>query len=169
MARKNRFNKLTEIPDKEEFERLVDGLSYVKLGVEQLPEIIKDNGLTNKFNSVILCSSGSTESTVYTAIGIRPDKGNVIDEHPFVFHYDKNDPSKNFGGIIHHGDWPDRTTPLNQTEINALSASGITANFSYKNIPPGTSGSLYDLNENNMLEGVSKQFSILLRNKEEDE
>lgn len=162
---KNRFTQLTDLPSREELERLVDNMGYIKLEVNKLPDEVKNNGLSGKFNSVILCASGSTESMVYSAVGIRPDKGGVADEHPFVFYYDNNDPSGSFGGIIHHGDWPGRTTSLSQTQIDALDASGLTASFAYKGIPQDSSGSLDDLNRNGMLEGVSKQFQILLDNK----
>jgi hypothetical protein len=48
---------------------------------------------------------------------------------------------------------------------NAMEASGITANFAYKSIPPGSSGLLVDLSTNGMLNGLSKQFEILNKNK----
>jgi hypothetical protein len=49
-----------------------------------------------------------------------------------------------------------------QTE--ALARSGLTAEFTYKSIPPDGFGSLYDLCENGMLEGITKQFEVLFRN-----
>lgn len=163
----NKFSKLDSIPDKEELEQLIDDIQYRKLEIHELPEAIKSNGLTNKCNSFILAASGSTDGMLYSFVGIRPDGPN-IDEHPFVYYYDYNDDNKSFGGIIHHGNWDDRTTALSQDQLNAISASGITASFTYKNIPTGASGSLYDLNENGMLDGITVQFREFLSNQEKE-
>lgn len=163
----NKFSKLGSIPDKEEIENLVGNIEYRRIGINELPENIRSNGLTEKCNSFILAASGSTDGMLYAFVGIRPDGPN-IDEHPFVYYYDYHDESKNFGGIIHHGNWDDRTTPLNQEQLIAISQSGITASFTYKDIPPGASGSLYDLNENGMLEGITVQFREFLSNQEKE-
>ena len=45
-----------------------------------------------------------------------------------------------------------------------MDASGLTTNFTYKSIPPDSSGSLEDLKNNGMLKGLSKQFEILIKN-----
>jgi len=44
-----------------------------------------------------------------------------------------------------------------------MSASGLTASFTYKTIPTTGSGSLDDLRQNGMLEGLSDQFEILFK------
>jgi hypothetical protein len=49
----------------------------------------------------------------------------------------------------------------------AISASGITADFAYKGIPHWSSGSLYELDDNGMLEGFKKQADILFKNKDD--
>ena len=49
-----------------------------------------------------------------------------------------------------------------------MSASGLTAEFAYKSIPPGSSGSLENLRDNGILDGLSIQFDILLKNRPED-
>jgi len=165
--KKNKFTRIPIIPPRSIMENLVPNLTYKKLTVDELPDEIKSNGLTNKFNSVIAAASGSTGGAiVFTINGIRIDH-DKIDEHPFVMYFDADDPTKNFGGIIDHGDWPDRTTFLESWQETAISASGITANFAYKGIPHWTSGSLYDLDDNGMLEGFKKQAAILFKNKDD--
>ncbi len=161
---KNRFTRPFNLPSRDELERLVPNLNYRKLDVTELPIEIRSNLLTEKFNSVVAAASGSTEAIVFSIIGIRPDH-NEIDEHPFVFHFDSTDQTRNFGGIIHHGGWTDRTTPMEPWQEDAISTSGITASFTYKGIPHGSSGSLYDLADNGMLEGFKKQADILFKNK----
>ncbi len=161
---KTSFTPLDSIPKEEDLTKMINNLEYKKIEISQLPSPLDKNGLVSKCNSFVLASSGSTDSTVYSFVGIRPDHNNV-DEHPIVLYYDRLDQSKNFGGIIHHGNWPDRTVPLTPEQTTALSASGITANFTYKSIPSGASGSLNDLNINGMLQGLSAQFDILLKNK----
>lgn len=162
---KNQFAKLDIIPNRDELTKLVGDLQYAKLNVDELPIVIIENGLTKKFNSAILTASGSTSGICISCVGLRLDKGNtVIDEHPFVFYYDNEDKNKCFGGIIHHGNWNERTNVLEKWQIDAITASGLTANFTYKGIPTGTSGSLSDLYSNKMLSGITKQFEVLLAN-----
>jgi hypothetical protein len=162
---KNQLSPLDNLPNEEDLKKLVSNFEYKKIETSQLPQPIINNGLIGKCNSFIVAASGNTDSMLYSLVGIRPDKGNVIDEHPIVLCYDQNDASRHFGGIIHHGDWAGRTVPLEQWQINALEASGLTANFAYKSIPPNSSGLLNDLSTNEMLIGLSKQFEILYKNK----
>lgn len=162
---KNQFSPLDNLPSEEDIKKLVSNFEYKKIEISELPSPFNNNGLVNRCNSFIVCASGSTAGMLYSFVGLRPDKCDVIDEHPFVCYYDYNDPSKNFGGIIHHGTWDGRTFPLEPWQIAAIDASGMTANFTYKSIPPDSSGSLDDLRSNGMLNGLSKQFEILFRNK----
>lgn len=160
----NEFSPLSSLPNEDELKNLISNLQYKRLDVHELPTVIASNGLVSKFNSSIIAASGSTEGMLYSIVGIRPDK-NDIDEHPFVFYYDHSDSSKNFGGIIHHGDWHERTVPMEPDQIAAMSASGLTASFTYKQIPPNSSGSLNELFNNGMISGYTKQFEILMKNK----
>lgn len=162
---KNQFSPLKDLPNEEDLKKMISNFEYKKIENHELPQKIIDNGLVNKCNSFILAASGSTNGMLYSFVGIRPDKGGVIDEHPFVYYYDYGDSSKNFGGIIHHGDWEERTTSMESWQMSALSSSGLTASFTYKSIPPGGSGSLNDLKKNGMIEGLSDQFEILFNNK----
>ncbi len=160
---KNQYTPLDNLPDENDLKKMISNFEYKRINTNELPSPIDENGLVKKCNSFILAASGSTSGMLYSFVGIRPDKGNVADEHPFVFYYDYIDTTKNFGGIIHHGDWKDRTTPLDSTQIAAMSASGLTASFTYKTIPTTGSGSLDDLRQNGMLEGLSDQFEILFK------
>lgn len=160
----NKFSKLNSLPSEDVIKKIVSDFTYKRINIQDLPEPIIENGLVEKCNSFIVCASGSTDAMLYSFIGIRPDKGDVVDEHPFVLYYDHIDASKNFGGIIHHGNWEGRTTELEQWQINALDSSGLTAGFSYKQIPIDSSGTLADLNEKGMLKGLSKQFDVLVKN-----
>jgi hypothetical protein len=162
---KNQFARLDHLPEEQHLRKMISNFEYKKVELHELPIPLDKNGLVSKCNSFILAASGSSEGMLYSFVGIRPDKGNVIDEHPLVFYYHNSDPSQNFGGIIHHGNWMDRTIPLSLEQISAISASGLTASFTYKSIPPGSSGSLEDLRNNGMLEGLSAQFDILLKNR----
>lgn len=162
---KNQFSPLDELPDESDLKKMVDNFEYTKIENYQLPGPIASNGLVDKCNSFVMAASGSTAVMLYTFVGLRPDKGNVINEHPFVLYYDYNDSSKNFGVIIHHGDWPERTKQLEPWQVAAMDASGLTASFTYKSIPPGSSGSLDDLRANGVLDGISEQFNILFNNK----
>ena len=162
---KNHFSPLKDLPDEDKLKKLVSNLEYKRIETSQLPEPLNNNGLAGKCNSFVAAASGTDECMLYSFVGIRPDKGKVFDEHPIVLCYNQKDASKNFGGVIHHGDWPDRTIPLEKWQIDAMAASGVTASFEYKSIPPGSSGSLVDLRTNGMLNGLSKQFEILIKNK----
>lgn len=161
---KNQFCPLDDLPNEEELKKIVPNMTFKKITNNELPSQIKNNGLVKECNSFIAAASGSLNGTLYSFIGIRPDKGNVIDEHPFVFYYDHNDASNNFGGIINHGNWSERTIPMEQKQIDAMTASGITANFTYKTVPFGSTGSLMDLKKNGILDGISTQFDILMKN-----
>lgn len=162
---KNKFTPLEDLPKEEDLKSIVSNLEFKKVQNVELPDPIKNIGLVNKCNSFIGAASGSQDGMLYSFVGIRPDKGNVVDEHPFVFYYDYNDPSKNFGGIIHHGEWDGRTVPLEPGQIASMSASGLTAEFTYKSIPPNSSGSLEELRDSGILDGLSTQFDVLLKNR----
>lgn len=162
----NTFHPFENLPKKEDLDNLVNNFEYVKLSAINAPSEILNSGLSKKMNSYILASSGTTSGTCYSFIGLRPDKGNsVIDEHPFLFYYDHNNPAKNFGGILDHGNWPDRTIDLEPWQMDCINLSGLTYEFNYKGIPPDTSGTLEDLDKKGMLVGLSEQFKILLNNK----
>lgn len=160
---KNHFSLLPVLPDESKLIQLVSLFEYRRVSGVELPTPLNEHPLTQKCNSFVLSASGHTHEIVYSIVGIRPDKGDVIDEHPYVLYYNRCEPSKNFGGIIHHGSWPGRTVVMETWQMEALAQSGLTAEFTYKSIPPDGMGSLYDLYENGMLAGITKQFEILYK------
>ena len=98
---KNKFSPLPVLPAESDLGKIVCLFEYKRVYRSELPTPLNTHPLTEKCNSFLLASSGTTQTeVVYTVIGIRPDKGDVIDEHPFVFYYNRKDPAKNFGGII---------------------------------------------------------------------
>ncbi|MGB4773319.1 MAG: hypothetical protein WBP58_17775 [Chitinophagaceae bacterium] len=137
---KNQFSPLDKLPNEEDLKYMVGNFEYRRLDNHELPAPITSNGLVEKCNSFIRAASGSSVGMLYNFVGLRPDKGGVIDENPFVLYYDYNDPSKNFGGIIHHGNWPDRTYPLESWQLAAISGSSMAGSFTYKSVPSGSSG-----------------------------
>ena len=111
----NEFHQLDRIPKEEDLEKIVSNFWFVRVNSDSLPEAIRLNGLSQKCNSFLVAASGSSGGICYSAVGLRLDNNNtVIDEHPFVFYNDKTDPSRSFGGIINHGNWHERTVPLNE-------------------------------------------------------
>ena len=88
---KNQFSPLEDLPKEDEIKKLVSNFEYKKIETSQLPEPIINNGLVGKCNSFIVAASGNTDCMLYSFVGIRPDKGNVADEHPIVLSYDQKD------------------------------------------------------------------------------
>ena len=79
---KNKFTPLQQLPERITLESMVDDLQYKRIRVSELPEPIINNGLTSKFNSVLLAASGSTAGMLYSLVGIRIDH-DEIDEHRY--------------------------------------------------------------------------------------
>ena len=157
---KNQFSEFINKWTNEEWEQYIPMNTFAKKNAHELPDFIQDNGLTKKFNSALVVASGSTTQDFYGIIGYRPDENNtVVDEHAFVYVHNKED-DKWQGGIIHHADYPGRTTSLPSEFTNALNISGVTANISLERAPNIESGSLGYLDQNKILSGVSKNFYI---------
>jgi hypothetical protein len=130
---------------------------------EDLPEFIKKNGLTTKFNSALVVASGSTLFDFYGVIGYRPDKGNtVVDEHAFVYLINK-ETDEVIGGILDHADYNGRTTYIPTNIQEALTISGVTANISFPRMPDVPEGDLNDLINKGLINGVSENFNISFR------
>jgi hypothetical protein len=163
----NQVSYMENRPDRKQLEDLVPNMQFRRMLVSELPEEIKSNELTKKFDSAIVAASGSPAHTAYWVMGIRPDN-NEIDEHPFVYHFQNDDLTADFGAIIHHGDWIGRTTQMTPEQLECLDLSGTTASFSYKGIPPGGTGSLDELRQSGLLTGLSSQWSILLEEMEKN-
>ncbi|UKN01194.1 hypothetical protein K6119_15800 [Paracrocinitomix mangrovi] len=158
---KNQFSAYDNQWSNDQWKEYIPMNSFALKQVNELPDFIQANGLTSKFNSALVVASGSTSQEFYGVIGYRPDENNtVVDEHAFVYIRDKETDTWQ-GGIIHHADYPGRTSPLPQEITDALYTSGVTASISLDRAPDIESGSLDDLAERNILSGVSKNFYIV--------
>jgi len=161
---KNQYTPIENIPPKETLEALVSNLGYARLSIEQLPEVLTEHELFKKFNSVIIAHTGSNDISCFTLIGLRLDYNNKkIDEHPIVIGFDEKNPLMCYAGIIHHGNWNSRTIDLSYSQTYSINQVGINADIIYKGIHLHSSGSIYKLKDNGMLDGVNKQVGILLK------
>ena len=75
--------------------------TYKVVDRNELPDWLP-SGLTSKFNSAVIASSGNTNTYVGIIMGYRIDHYK-IDEHPFVVAFDKSN-QKEYSGFIEHGD-----------------------------------------------------------------
>lgn len=158
MARKKLFSEWESELESDEWSSFISLNTYKIVKVGELPEFIKKNGVSQKFNSALVVASGSADQNFYGIIGYRPDKRNtVIDEHAFVYIEDKN--SQNIeGGIIHHASYDGRTTELSAEMTQKLNDSGVTTEISMSRLPTFPSGSLDDLKNDNIMNGVTANF-----------
>lgn len=163
MANRNRFTQYPSRYNSNQWNHYISLNRYSIKKVEELPDFIKVNGLTSKFNSALVVASGSTTYDFYGVIGYRPDEGNtVVDEHAYVYFRNKNT-DEIFGGILHHADYEGRTTPIPIDIQEALSVSGVTANISFPRMPKLPNGDLNDLINDGLIEGVGANFNISFR------
>lgn len=158
---KNQFSPINNPLSNEEWESFIPMNSFAMKEVHELPEFIRNNGVTQKFNSTLTVASASTSQEFYGIIGYRPDKQNTeLDEHAWV--YVRNIETDTWqGGVLHHADYPGRTTPLPQYITDALNTSGVTASIDLDREPTKKSGSLEDLRDEGVLSGVSANFYIV--------
>lgn len=160
MANKNKFSDFKSEFDAVEWDNYIPLNTYEHKQVNELPDFIQQNGLAKSFNSALVVASGSTAYDFYGVIGYRPDEGNtVMDEHAFVYLRDKAT-DEIFGGILHHGNYDGRTTPIPLNIQQALNSSGVSASISFSRMPTQISGSLDDLLNQGILSGVSANFNI---------
>ena len=111
---------------------------------DRLAGIIPDS-LLNKVNSVVLMASASANVTVFVANMNRVDMpASAVDQDPCILAFDHS-ASAASGGFVHHGSWPDRTTPMTRELMALISASGIQTQYPLKTMPTAGSGYLDDL------------------------
>jgi len=173
MMAQDQYSELdpNKMPTESELSKLVSNMTWARVNdLSILPPSVLENKLSNKFNSVLLTASGNDQYMCYSITGLRPDENNtVIDEHPFVLLYDKATPSANAWGIIHHGGWEDRTFGIPQYVTDKMLECGLTADFTYKGIPNGTTGELASLTANGMFQGFVHQQNIMWQNNPPDQ
>ncbi len=134
-------------------------LTYKVVNKNELPDWLP-SGLTDKFNSAVIASSGNTETYVSIIMGYRIDH-DKIDEHPFVVAFDKNTNAE-YGGFIEHGNWtPGRTTEIPDEMQRLITLSGLTVDFRFERKPEAEFGTLDDLKRQGILNGFESSVSII--------
>lgn len=105
-------------------------------------------GLWKKTDSLFLMSSGSAIATAYGMINCnRWDfKASAIDQEPIFFAHIGGSPVLD-GIVIHHGNWPGRTTQVPPTFQAYLVSSGIGNHFPISSTPSTLSGSILTLGD----------------------
>lgn len=107
---------------------------------------IVPNGLWEKTDSLFLMSSGSAVATAYCMINCnRWDfRASAIDQEPILFAHIGGTPRLD-GIVVHHGNWPGRTTEVPPEFYPYLDSSGLGNHFPIASIPGTMSGSITDL------------------------
>jgi hypothetical protein len=138
-------------------------LTYKVVDRNELPDWLP-SGLTNKFNSVVIASSGNKNTYVGIIMGYRIDH-DKIDEHPFVVAFDKSNQTE-YSGFIEHGDWtPGRTTEIPDEMKRLIIVSGLTVEFRFERKPEIAFGTLDDLKQQGILNGYEKTVGIIEKEK----
>jgi len=133
----------------EEFASLCPLNQYCTIQPAQVPQSllsIVPNGLWEKSDSLFLMSSGSALATAYCMINCNrwDSPANAIDQEPIFFAHIGGEPTLN-GIIVHHGNWPGRTTPVPPEFHPYLIASGLGNYYPISSNPGTISGSITTL------------------------
>jgi hypothetical protein len=120
--------------------------------------------LVSKYDSVLIVSSGSSESEIYYMMnGNRVDiKDKAIDQMPFGIICSGSD-ALTSGSLIQHGDWSGRTHKPSDQFWNYLSSSGIGNLYPITELPLQNSGSIKDLK----IQSQNSAFSDLIKHLKE--
>lgn len=118
---------------------------YKWLSPEEVPSAVP-LGLRNKFTSALLMwERTSSGCTMIVCNGVRYDKpANALDQEPFgVAVYSSG--ASTSGVFLHHGSWPNRTTPITGSESAVLGSTSLGNYFPLNEPPHDSSGPLSDL------------------------
>ena len=125
------------------------------------------NDLLDKCDSVVIQASGcSEENKVYYVANLnrfdQKDKnfGNAFDQQPFGFVVLNKQPEPS-GVLLHHGDWPNRTTGVPEIICEIIDASGIGNCHQISELPPNRAGRIGDLtisSQNTALDKIVKRL-----------
>jgi len=137
---------------------------YNVVSPDRLTGIVPDS-LLNKVNGVVLMNSASADVTVFVANMNRVDMpASAVDQEPYIAVFDHNQSSAS-GGVVHHGNWPERTTYPDQKFFDAIAASGIQARYPLATVPTAGSGLLRDLEGHPQASAFWAAFSALGRSR----
>lgn len=123
--------------------RVAAGDGFRVIGRADFPQCLPPS-LAAKFDSAVQIVSGSGTDSACLVWNFRRVDGSDIDEHPFGVFVVSGSVSPS-GAFLDHGNWPNRTTPIDPMFAAHISASGI-GNYFLANPPNGMgSGSLAQL------------------------
>lgn len=150
--------------DAAEYGKLCPPNEYRVLKPDQLPGPLPID-LTNKFDSVLMISSGLSGGNVcYMINGHRVDKNdNAIDQMPFGF-IDISGKEPSSGCLIHHGDWPERTSNPPTDFWVHMQASGLGNCYPISQLPPQPSGTIAELKIESQYGAFNELVGNLSRN-----
>ena len=152
----------------EEFEQIAKECNatsgYKWLPSSRIPSAIPES-LRKQMTSALLMWEPTSSGSVYLVVnGIRHDqKDNALDQEPFGIVVNATGASA-YGIFAHHGNWPNRTTPITPEVQKILESTSLGNYFPLDEVPQSSSGPLTDL-KNTSHEGafrtiVNKLVSI---------
>lgn len=151
MAKRNHFTEYPNQWDLATWLKYCPLMTYRVLKLRELPDWLPQ-GLVSKFKSAVVACSGNTEVCVTVIMGLRED-GLDIKEHPYVVSFNRKTSKKLHSGIIHHGNYPGRTTRIPVALLRAMEQTGIQKDFSLQRVPSKPTGTLADLHKDRILIG----------------
>jgi hypothetical protein len=140
-----------------EWQKNCPELTYKSISHSEIPDWLPSK-LTDKFNSVIIASSGNTNTFVGIIMGYRIDK-NEIDEHPYVVAFNKHNGNA-YSSIIEHGKWEGRTTDI-PIEMQKLLKINLKEPYPFQQKPQKVEGTLNDLKNQGIFDGYEKSVSYI--------
>lgn len=160
MAEKNQFSEIESAFSVAQWESYIPMNSLARKEVHELPQFIQDNGLSKKYASTLVGASASSTHDFYCVLGYRPDK-TVMDEHAWVYIHERASGELR-GGILHHGHYDGRTTPLPDDMRKVFEMCGATCSIQTTRMPePGFAAPLSAETSQRYLSGVHSNFGII--------
>ncbi len=160
MAEKNQFSEIPSGFTIEDWNKYIPMNSLARKEVHELPQFVQENGLSKKYVAALVGASGSTTHDFYCVLGYRPDKGDM-DEHAWVYIHDRATGGLK-GGILHHGQYEGRTTPLPEEMKKVFEMCGVTSSIQTERMPdPGFAAPLSADTSQKYLSGVHANFGII--------
>lgn len=114
--------------------RVSSGDGFRVIGKAEFPNCVPAR-LSDKFDSAVQVVSGSGTEDACLVLNFRRVDGNDLDEHPFGIFVVSGSAAPS-GAFLDHGNWPDRTTPIEPAFAQHISSSGI-GDYFLANPPAG--------------------------------